>query len=300
MLMLSAIVLFGHVLASGKLLLMTGVFQVRLSAWEALVLSEAGGLLNLIPLNPGTGLKAAYLKGIHGLNLTDFGLGFVSLLVSSLASGGLLGLLFGPLTGNLSPFIYFLFILYLCAPLLLVMLARLLTRDSSTQTVVTSEPHHWTVQLYRSILRGLLAILERPHAFLWYLVLDSLSGLCLGVRFWLVGIWLGYPIDFSSGIVVQSVTRLTAAFSFLPAGSVGVREALAGLATMGLGDLPVSGVMISTVDRIIAVGWLIVGGSIGLLVVRSKLAASLDKTAASAARDFNEQDSCCHVASGRR
>jgi hypothetical protein len=91
-----------------------------------------------------------------------------------------------------------------------------------------------------------------------------------------VGFWLDYPFDFASGIILQSVSRLSSVFSFLPAGAIGFQEALTGLGATGLGQAAVSGVMISTVDRIVGVAWLLVAGSIGLFVVRSRIADAVE------------------------
>jgi uncharacterized membrane protein YbhN (UPF0104 family) len=104
-----------------------------------------------------------------------------------------------------------------------------------------------------------------------WLGLDVLANLVLGTRFFVVGQSLGYGLDFGSAMVMQGITRVAALFTVVPSGTIGIREALTGLASSGLGKAAVAGVMIATIDRIIVTTWIVVLGSGSLFALRRRM-----------------------------
>jgi uncharacterized membrane protein YbhN (UPF0104 family) len=273
--LLSSIVLFGHLIATLKFWMMARGFDIFLPFWEAFVLTEAGGVLNIVPLNVGSGFRAAYLKQVHRLRVVNFGVGFSGLLVSSLVSAGVLGLAFLKETTVRSGSLCWLFSALIVLPVISFGLIRFLPLNRLRAEGVQTRLY----DLYDSVLEGLNAMVSNRAVFLTWLGLDLISGLLLGARYWLIGHWLGYSTDFGSGIVMQSVSRLTSFFTFMPAGALGVREALTGFGAVGLGNSAVSGVMISTVDRIVATCYLIFTGGLSLFLARERIAQSMEAPA---------------------
>ena len=270
--MLSCIVLLGHFFIALRLQLMAGAFDARLLLWEAILLIEAGGFLNIVPLNLGTGFRAAYLKKVRKLKFVDFGLGFLGSLLAEFVVAGSLGLFFSLSLSGTSPVLRVVFLAYILAPLGLLALAWVFRRSARFQALTQLEARNWFGRLFRSLVSGLETILDQPQTILYLFILNLLTDFVLGIRYWLVGAWLGYPVNFASGMVLQSAARATAVVTIMPSGTIGLREALTGLGAAGLGESAVSGVMISTIDRIVATAWIVLLGSISLFILRNKIA----------------------------
>jgi hypothetical protein len=267
-------VLFGHSIVSVRFQLTALLFGIRLSFWEAVLLTEAGGLLNMVPLGLGTALRATYLKRVRKLKYVDFGLGLVGSLLTEFVAAGSLGILFSLPLLRLSAAVRALFLAYILAPVGLVALVWSLRRRSRFQVSVNREPSTWLRRQFRSLVFGVDTVLKQPHMALYLLLLNLATDLVLGTRYWLVGVWLGYPVSFASGMVLQSVARATALFAMMPSGTIGLREALTGLGAVGLGQPGVSGVVISATDRIVATAWIVVMGTVSLFVLRSRIASA--------------------------
>ena len=276
---LSLVVLLGHIFIALRFRLMAETFAVDLSLWEAFLLTEAGGFLNIAPLGLGTGFRAAYLKTVRRLKFVDFSLGFLVSLLTEFVAAGSLGILFSLTLPRTSTALYALFLAYIIIPIGVLVVGRFVRRSVRFKSFTQHKGERWWSRLFRSLIRGVEIILDKPQMVFYWFVLNILTDLVLGTRYWLIGAWMGYSTDFASGMVLQSVTRLTAAITVMPSGTIGLREALTGLGATGLGQSAVSGVMISTVDRIIATAWIVLLGSISLFILRSKIAqATLPET----------------------
>jgi len=273
-LLLSTIVLIGHLGVALKLRRMVDAFNVRLSLWEAFLLTEAGGFLNIVPLYLGTGFRAIYLKKIRKLEFADFSMGFLGALLSEFMSAGLLGILFYSMISYTFSTLYIVFIAYMLVPLALLTIAWIFKRSDRFLTFTRSKTRTlgWFGRLLRSLASGLDTVLSHPEVVFHWFLLNILTGLVLGTRYWLIGAWLGYSIDFASGMVLQSASRAVAVVTIMPSGTIGLREALTGLGAMGLGVPAAIGVMISTIDRIVATAWIVFLGSISLFILRNRIA----------------------------
>jgi hypothetical protein len=272
---LSILVFLSHIIGMLKFWLMVRGFKVPISLFDAFVLTESGAILNIVPLNVGSGFRAAYLKQVYRFKFVNFGVGFVGLLFSNLVSAGILGLVFLIVFAGRSESLYALFIALIILPLMLFALARFLPQVS-TVGLNKGRIRSWLAKLYSSIIEGIKTVMSKPGVFFFWLGLDLISGLLLGIRYWLIGQYLGYQVDFNSAIVMQSVSRLTAFFTFMPSGALGIREVLTGFGSVGLGDSVVSGVMISTMDRVIVMVYLMIVGGISLFIARRKIARSIE------------------------
>lgn len=269
--LLSIIVLIGHLIIAIKFQLMAYLFDISLSLWDAFILTETGGLLNIIPLNLGTGFRAAYLKKMKKLKFIDFGLGFLIFMLTEFIAAGILGATFLLTFSNSSIILQFVFLSFILVPLLLIGIAWRLKKRGYYQISLNYKGKGLFNKLIQSLLFSLNTILTQPLLIFYCFCLNIFTGLLLGIRYWLVAKWLGYSMSFASSMVLQSVGRATAGISVIPSGTIGLREALTGLGAAGLRESPVIGVMISTVDRIVATTWIILFGTIGLFFLRKKI-----------------------------
>ncbi len=270
--LLSGIVLTGHLLIALKFQLMAYSFDVSLPLGEAFLLTEAGGFLNIVPLNLGTGFRAAYLKKVRKLKFVDFGLGFLASMLTEFIAAGLLGMVFSLTISNVTIALQSVFLGYIVIPLMLLGGAWLLKRGNHYQLFAERMHQDWLGQFARSLVISLDSILNQPFVIVYWLLLNILTGFILGIRYWIVGKWLGYSVSFASGMVLQSVSRATVVIAVIPSGTIGLREALTGFGAVGLGESAVSGVMISTIDRIVATAWILSMGVISMFVLRKRIA----------------------------
>jgi hypothetical protein len=272
--LLSVIVLIGHLLIAIKFQLMAFSFHVPLALWEAFLLTEAGGFLNIVPLGLGTGFRAAYLKKVRNLRFVDFGLGLLASMFTEFLAAGSLGIVFSLSIPNVTLALQFVFLGYILVPPILLMFVWLLRGKYRHRLFTEHRGRDWLSRFLRSLIIGLETILDQPLVVFYWFLLNLLTDFVLGTRYWLVGGWLGYSMDFASGMVLQSVSRATAIIALVPSGTIGLREALTGLGAVGLGQSAVSGVMISTIDRIVATAWIVSLGATSLFALRKKIAKS--------------------------
>jgi len=270
LLIMSALVLLGHMLVAYKLQVTTTVFGVKHPLWESFFLVESGSLVNLIPINAGSGLRAMYLKNVRGLMFVQFGLGFLSVFLTSLTAAGLLGLISLVFADVDSPLLYMIFGAYLLCPLVIIILA--LTIGRRTSPTQNSKSSAGLIRnLSYSAMQGLSILSKRPAVFIFWLTLDLLANLILGGRFWIAATGLGYDFSFAEALAMQSVGRASTFATIVPSGTLGIREALVGLGAVGLGQPAIDGVLIATVDRMVAVIWIALFGVVGLFILRKQL-----------------------------
>jgi uncharacterized membrane protein YbhN (UPF0104 family) len=121
-----------------------------------------------------------------------------------------------------------------------------------------------------SILDGFGLLSARPQTVLALLGTGVIIQILLGAKTWLIGIWLGYPLELGGGIILNSLTLLVSALP-IPNSTLGLREAVSGLGAAALGITAVRGVIIAGLDRILSTGWNLIIGSICLLIIRKNI-----------------------------
>ncbi|MDH5674836.1 MAG: flippase-like domain-containing protein [Myxococcales bacterium] len=283
--LLSAIVLLGHVALAGKLRRSVTLFGARLELWEAFCLIEFGSFVNLVPLNLGTPLRAAYLKRVASLDYLKFGLGFMGMQLSAIVVAGVVGLCFivstaSPTNAAAWP-LWVGFGAFVIAPCLAVA-AGLWLRRSAVEVATQGAVATTRLRALLTALRaGTEEMLRRPTALASWLLFDSITNFVMGARFFLVASFLGYDTGFASAMVLQAATRASAVVSLVPAGTIGLREGLSGLAAGALGQAAISGVLIATVDRIVATTWIVLLGTGSSFILKRRL-ARLDADGAAA------------------
>lgn len=274
--LLLLLVVLGHVFSAMKFRLSASAFGVDLPFCDAFMMVESGSLVNIVPFS-AMGFRALYLKKVHGLKYAHFSLGIFATLLTGFTSAGLLGI-----TGvfnlafedNLDTLhlLAGLFIAYIFTPLLLLV-AALWSRGRVRGSVeIPQRKNHWWSKVYDSLLESLDILFTQRYVLFNFLLLNLITNFVLATRIWLVSRLLGYPFNFWSGLVLQSVGQLSSIVTVLPAGTIGLREALIGLGARGLGNQTVSGVIVSTVDRLVATFCIVFLGGVSMLILRNKIA----------------------------
>lgn len=274
-LLLVVLVIIGHVMSAIKIQLSARLFAVDLSTFDAVMLVESGNLFNFLPFS-AMSVRALYLKRVHGLKYVDFGMSTFALIIAALVSAGfwgLLGLLHIYLRGISNPsfFLLFAFLLYLLVPIVAFLIVWLFRKRFYSFATSFQALPDWFHMLLQSALSGVDIILAHPGVLFRFFVLSLTANLSVSVRFWLIGMWLGYPVDFASGLVLWNLNQVTSIFALLPSGAIGFREALTGLGATGLGVAAISGVLVSSVDRMVTLLLSIVLGSLSLLILRRRV-----------------------------
>ena len=289
---LSLVVVFGHLVYAMKFRLSANIFGINLPYGEAVMLVESGSLINVVPFS-AMGFRALYLKKVHDLKFVDFGMATLTLLVTGFTSAGVLGLvgllnLFLEGEARASYLLLALFLAYTLGPLVVLGIAWWFRRSGrgNPRPLPEGQELNWWGRIYRSIIAGSDVILTQPQAVAQVFLLDLLTSLVLATRYWLVSESLGYSFNFWSCLVLQSTGQLSAIVTVLPTGTIGLREAFVGLGATGLNDQAVTGVMISTVDRIVATTWIALLGTISLFVLRNKIAQAEQAISTSEVRDL--------------
>ena len=268
--LISLVVILGHLIIAWKLRLSVAAFNVHLPFVNAFLLVQAGAFLNIIPLNLGTGLRAVYLKKVLNLDYVEFGLGFIGLIFSSLISAGIIGLLFSSTLGLSDWWIYAVFAIYIVLPALLFGIS-IGFQKRATKSSKRLFKMNFLNNLATRGVEGIEKIKANKEFFLYWVILDLLANLSLGTRFWIISGLLDYPYNFSAGMVLQSFTRVSAIITLVPSGTLGIREFLTGLGSLGIGGAIQEGLLIATLDRLIATSLIIVLGTISLFIVRRQI-----------------------------
>ena len=269
--LLSGVVLLGHLIFAAKLRTSVRIFGASLTIREAFLLVEAGSFMNILPLHMGTALRALYLKKVARLKYVNYGLSFVVTQCTAFLVAGVIGLLFLCVIGGTFIGLQLVFLGYIIIAVGVLMGGYMARSARLLELGAGRIRSRWWKQLLTSLQSGIGDISSQPRAVMLWFGFDVLSNFVLGMRFFVVGQSLGYGLDLAPAMVMQGITRIAAIFTVVASGTIGVREALTGLASSGLGKAAVAGVMIATIDRIIVTMWFVVLGSVSLFVVRRRV-----------------------------
>ncbi len=269
-----------QILFGVKLCLSTALFGVNLPLLEGWMLATAGSLINVIPMT-GIGFRVLYLKKRYDFRYVNSGIGLFLDIATGYLSGGVIGLICVVLLGRhpvagsqISPALFWIFMAYVLAPFAVLLLNdRLQKRIQKYSSAGSAGPSNRWLRLIVMILEGGSQALRRPKILIAYFLVNVIVNFVTGLEFWIIGASLGYPVNLAAGLTLRSVNLLIAAMP-LPNGTIGLREAVTALGTLGLGGTADSGVIISTTERIIATSWAVLTGGVSLLILRRKLSGA--------------------------
>ena len=273
---LSVITIIIQIVSAWFTLLLVQFFNVRMSIGSALSLNTSSAVVNIIPFG-AVGFRALYLKRVYGLNYLNYGLMMFCNLFVVYVVGGLAGLIGLLLISNMHvSFIplMLIFIVYILGSLaVLGFLIRLDQKRRVDEAILARLPFpKKVIDIIASILDGFGLLGTHPQTIIALLGTGVISQILLGVKMWLIGIWLGYPLTLGGGIILNSLSLVVSALP-IPNNILGLREAVSGLGATALGISAVRGVIMAGLDRILSTGWNLIIGIICLLIIRKNISA---------------------------
>jgi len=229
-------------------------FKLKLRMAEWFGLSVVNTLGNYLPLKIGFVLRAVYLKKAHNFPYTAFlsSMG-VAYLIIILSSGfiGMLGMVAMYFVRGAFNLILFLF----CAAIfsgglfLIAFSPRVKPSENKLIRRIVNAIDGWNlIKKDRTLLLKLFCI-------------NVLLIFVYAFRVYYASAALGYDFPFLYALLIGIPAMLSIFLIFIPAG-IGVREAVMGFSSKLLEQSALSGVVIGSLDRIVAMAWVIVLGSI--------------------------------------
>ena len=230
-------------------------FRLKLRAREWFGLSVVNTLGNYLPLKIGFVLRAAYLKRAHDFPYTSFissmGVGYLAVILSS----GFIGM-----AGAVAMFLvsgkFYLILFLLCAAMFLGGLFFIVFSPKLKPSQNKIMKHAGNV------IEGWNLIKRDRMLLLKLFSINILMVLVYAMRIFFASAALGYDFSFLYSLLIGIPAMLSIFVIFIPAG-LGVREAI-----MGFSAGP-AGVVIGSLDRIVAVMW-VVGLGVIFAVILSK------------------------------
>lgn len=236
-----------------------------LTGVEAVGLASANALLNYLPLRPGMGFKAVYLASVHRLPVAAFAsIAGISVAVA-LICAGLLGataslwLLRAPDSSNTSLIV----IAVAYAAMASGGLALIVAGGYILRIPLPSSVRRYTDTLTRSI-----AALSRQRAFQARAYpLTTTVIIIVSVRLYLVAGLLDSPVSAGEAVLLGTAAAISTFVNILPAG-LGVREAALSATFVALGSSAETGLLVGAVDRLVALVWAALVGTLWLVAAR--------------------------------
>ncbi len=255
-------------------LLLVQFFNTRMSIGSALSLNASSSLVNIIPFG-AAGFRALYLKRVYGLRYMNYLLVMFCILFIIYFVGGISGLVGMAINSNQAVAglpLLLIFIAYIfgsVAVLGFFIFVNHKTRNSKefiTRLKLPKKVKEITV----SIMEGFGFLGSHPKTVIALFVAGVLSQVLLSIKMWLIGAWLGYPVSFGGGIILNSLSYAVSALP-IPDQTLGLREAVNGLGAVALGISSVKGVIMAGLDRVLTTAWNIIIGIICLVIIRKNV-----------------------------
>jgi hypothetical protein len=258
------------------------LFDVKMGYFDALSINSSSSLINVIPMG-ALSFRAVYLKKIHDLRLLNYGLTvFVTLAVVFIVGGvlGIIGSVMLPAKNGEYGLLVAGFAAYILITLLTVCAFKWMRDRKVKKGAEFRLPFKGKLgEIVHSVIDGFDTLAAHPKAIAGMFLSGTANQLIQSTKISLVGQWLGYPIGFSGGLVLNGISLLVSALP-IPNNMLGLKELLTGFGANILGLGTAGGVIIAGVDRVMTLGWNIVIGGICLLLVRRKIAAAEKQDAA--------------------
>lgn len=239
-------------------------FNVKIKTTEWFGLSVLNKLGNYLPVRIGPVLRAVYLKKAYNFNYTTFisCMGVASVIVI-LSSGliGIAGMAVMYFTFDaFSPILFLLFVLISLGALFLIIFSPVI-RSSENKIM----------RRISNVIEGWNSIKKDKKLLLKLFCISILAIFIYAVRVYYASFALGYNFPFLYALLIGIPSSLSVFLIIVPAG-LGVREAVMGFSSKLLAKTTLSGVVIGSLDRVVAMIWVVVMGSIFALLLSRRLA----------------------------
>lgn len=258
-----ALVVLGNIVRSWELRYILGNLNTNILFSESFYVTVGSALLNYLPMNAGTLLKARILKKHRSLKYAHFvSVMGVTILITLLA-GGILGLIATTVSGTVTradgivPGAFFL--CSIIAPLVILHIPA---------SVIE---HHrgWVWTALRDLLTGWEQIRKNGLGLLVVFAVAVMKLLTIALRLWICFNAVGIKMTLLGSVMFAVVSNLLMLVNITP-GSLGVRELLiAGIAQF-TGFSFESGLFAASLDRLFALAFAVCAGLPSLVVLRVK------------------------------
>ena len=237
-----------------ELTAVTRSLGVQMSFIESLALTQAATLLNFLPMQAGTLLRARVLKTQRSLSYARYVAVMSCLVLFAMAASSVVGLVMLPSAVSLPPDartvagVAFVVVVVGTAIFLGLPLGRLPLGG------------HWVWLRLRDLIGGWQLIKADRRALLVLFSTALATPLLLGLRYWVCFHALSQPINVAEAVLFASAVLVSIPFNVTP-GGIGVRELVGSAvgAAAGLGFAEVLAAV--TIDRVISLVFSLVAGS---------------------------------------
>jgi len=265
-LIVGALYTVGILLNAGEFWLLYRRLGADIGIIENWLLYGAGQLLNHAPGQVGTIYRFEYLRSVHGLTLSRSASGYGANLLLTVMSTGLLGtgatILVGTGAGVWSPWLVTAFI------------GMTLTSAAAFFfDLPTPRGHGVVASSWREFRTGWAELLSHRRTALLILAIELSKYAFLAVRMKISLSWIGIDESYSLFLVLAAVTGVVSFVALTPA-SIGIRELAIGLSAASLGVQFDVALMGATLDRAVALVWVVLVGGAGLMYTGRRLAVS--------------------------
>ena len=236
-----------------KLILSKYKLKLKFSEWYGIFVWAS--LLNYLPLKAGLFTKAVYLKKRHSLSLGDFSSMTGLTYAITLLNKGFIGLLVSTLLlildgNNINVVIPIIFLI------IIIIMAFILWSDIGrykfkSEIITKIQNIFANMRLRNSDIRPVLLLI----------IFINVAIVFDGLKYYLILSYFNVSIGFFNAMLVAIGASLSTVISITP-GNIGLKELIAGLMMVGLGETMDNGIILSVVDRMFFTIILIIMGSI--------------------------------------
>jgi hypothetical protein len=256
-LIMSLLILSFQFLAGIRMKLLTGMFGLKLAAYEWIGLAQMTTFFNYLPFKGGAVAGAFFLKGAHGFPYTRFLATMAAssvLAVVTFSVVGSLGLcLLGFSSGVFSWPILAVYLLLVIVPLVFFLrIGRRVERTTNRHFILFLEG--WSV--IRTGGKRLVLLVMTDLAMV--LIDATRITLCLGA--------VGLKPTFAVGLVIIPLSNILSVVSMVP-GGLGVKEFILGVLGGGLGIEFTRTIFAGTLDRMMLLLWVLFLGPLFIALI---------------------------------
>lgn len=242
-----------------------GALDARLTFRESFHLTMGCTLLNYLPLNAGTVIKARFLKANQALKYAHFVSMMSALVLVTLMGGGLLGLAVLPLSADFG------------GASARWTMAAVLAAAVLAPLGMLNVPPRWLgsgkrfIQVaLRDMLEGWGQLRRRRGGLCMLSGLSILKLLLMGGRFWICFRAFGADASFVASVLFAIIANLMMLVNITP-GSLGVREVLIAAVAAWTGMAFDKGVFAAGLDRMFSLAFAVLSGVPSLIVMRRSM-----------------------------
>ncbi len=253
----------GSVIRSWQLCYVIHALNSKISFVESICIATSATLLNYLPMNTGTVLKARTLKKHYSIKYAHFISITTAAALLILISGGILGLIaiiFSGLELNIKNIILVgLFVVSIIVSATMFCIPSSLIINNS----------NWFKTIVKDLLLGLELIKRNGRVLLVLLVLAASILLTASLRLWICFHAINTEVPVSSCILFAVIGNLLTIVNIVPS-SVGLREILVGVTARVTGFSFEAGLFAASLDRIFCLILTVGMGLPSLIILRIK------------------------------